>query len=164
MASTTLINLDKEVYNFFANLPYNKSLEGIALAVIILYSSTFALHLPAEVLQFMASTPAKIAAIAFILAIANKKPILSLALAVGIFASLNAAQHRGIWEQFDVMDTPKNGYDVMPFRSAERIVPGPALKDAMFKARQRVRLEKTAGVLKDDNLFQTAPYGFDISN
>jgi|SRR5215217_663640 len=155
--ASTLNNLDVQVYDFFRKIPFNDSLEGIVLAVIILYSSTFALQLPKEVVAFMASTPATIAALAFVLTLSNRKPTISLALAVGIFATLNAAQHRGFWEHFDTRN------DAVAYKSPERIVPGPAFKDAMFKTRHRIRLEKAAGISKDDNLFQTAPYGFDIA-
>lgn len=155
--ASTLNNLDVQVYNFFRKLPFNDSFEGIALAVIILYSSTFALRLPKEAITFMASTPVTIAALTFVLTLSNRKPIVSLALVVGIFATLNAVQHRGFWEHFDTRN------DAVPYKSPDRIVPGPALKDAMYKTRHRIRLEKAAGISKDDNLFQTAPYGFDIA-
>lgn len=152
------------------NMPYRTVVEGLALAVVVFYSSTLAMKLPTSVMERMASTPAKIAALAIVLSISTRKPTLSLALAVGIFASVNVAQHRGFWEQF----SGEQDYEIMPYKSAERLVPGPAMKNAIFKTRQRMRIAKderirtskdgkNAGVTADDNLFQTAPYGFDIS-
>lgn len=162
------MNIEREVDKFVANMPFHSAAEGIALALVIFYSSTLAMKLPPQVMVYMATTPAKIAALAFVISMTSKKPVFSVALAVGVFATLNVIQHRGFWEQFS------GEYEVAPFQSAEKIVAGPELKNAMFKTRQRQRLAKdaaraaivtdgtAAGVLADDNLFQTAPYGFEI--
>lgn len=158
---SAITNIDRRLYGSFSKVPFPEVIEGLVLAVLIFYSSTFAMKLPPRALEYMATTPAKIAALAAIFAIATKRLTMSVALAVGIFASLNASQHRGFWEQFNEereQDTPQS------YKSPSRIVPGPAFKDAMFKMRQRIRLEKAAGVTTDDNIFQTAPYGFDVAS
>lgn len=154
-----LNNIDREINKIAANMPFSNAMEGIILAIIVFYSSTLAMKLPPPVLEHMATTPAKIISLAFVLSLAIHKPTISLALAVGIFASINAVQHRGFWEQF-IEEREDEG---TPYTAADKIVPGPALKNDMFKTRQRMRVAKSAGVTSDDNLFQTAPYGFDIA-
>ena len=66
---------------------------------------------------------------------------------------------------------PLHDYDVAPFSAPDKIVAGAALEDEMFKVRRKRNVARNAinptdvlvaGALSDDNLFQTAPYGYSL--
>jgi len=137
----------------FENVDWNAHATAVIVALIVFNSSTLALQLPSDILKFFEHPVVKIAALSVIMATMTKDPVVSIGMSLAIFAILNAAQHYGMFEN----------YQVAPYYDDDdRIVTSGALENDIFRARQRNKVKRDKNMKADENLFHELGYGFSV--
>jgi hypothetical protein len=158
-----LQKLDRQINASISGLPFQNLIQALLFALVVIYGSQFATKLPTNVTDYMTKAPVVIAVLAFLINISYHRPISSLIIAFGLVTILSTASHRKILSENFKLELSDD--DLAPFTAPDKIVAGAALSDEIFKVQRKNKLkaQTSGGTIVDDTIFQTAPYGFNIS-